>query len=91
MTQKLPFPDVSQPDVARIRESRTAAKREALATSGYPWALVSTHLSSPSLGRVKAEERGFGEGELAGACPSELPIDPSPETRKLVSDPPEGG
>ena len=26
------------------------------------WALVSTHLNSPSLGRVEAEERGFGEG-----------------------------
>ncbi len=54
-------------------------------------ALVSTHLYLRSLGRVNAEERGFGEGLLAGACPMELPMDPSPKTRKLISDPPEGG
>ena len=37
-------------------------------TSLSLWALVSTHLPSPSLGRVEAEERGFGEGLLASVC-----------------------
>jgi hypothetical protein len=52
---------------------------------------VSTHFSSPSLGWVEAEERGFGEGLLALKLLPQPPILPSPETRKLVSDPPEGG
>ena len=53
-------------------------------------ALASTHLPSPSLGRVEAEQRGFGEGDTGGGRRPKVPMDPA-ETRKLVSDPPEGG
>jgi hypothetical protein len=43
-------------------------------------------LLRPSLGRVEGEERAFGEGgRVLVAC---QPGQPSPETRKLVSDPP---
>ncbi len=35
-------------------------------TCAYPRPLVSTHRFPLSLGRVEAEERGFGEGETCG-------------------------
>ena len=47
-----------------------------------PWALVSTHLLSPSLGRVEAEERGFGEGLLAARVDANCQWTPP---RKLAS------
>ncbi len=57
---------------------------------GEHW--VSTHLTSPSLGRVEGEERGFGERKTARKM-QRLSIHlPSPETRKLVPTlPREGG